>query len=161
MEEYSEERESALKKIRVADHMLNMTFPIVQDPKILMAVLENIFLSMEHSISSILHYERKYKRIPPFQGTFESKFNMFRMRCVDRYNIPKEYLIFISEIREIILKHKESPMEFRRKDKFVICSDDYDLKTISIKEIKDFLIKSRLFCENIFKIIEKNERLMQ
>ena len=147
MERYNEEREGALKKIRVADHMLTMTYPIVQDPKILMAVLENIFQSMESSISSILYYERKYKRIPPFQDTFESKFNMFRMRCVERYSIPKEYLTLISEIKEIILKHKESPIEFRRKDKFVICSENYDIKTISIKDIKDFLIKSKLFCE--------------
>ena len=85
---------------------------------------------------------------------------MFRMRCVERYSIPKEYLTLISEIKEIILKHKESPIEFRRKDKFVICSDNYDIKTISIKDIKDFLIKSKLFCQNIFKIIEKNDRLM-
>jgi hypothetical protein len=43
MEEFQVLRDKAVEKIKIADHMLFMTYPLVKDPKLLMSILENTF----------------------------------------------------------------------------------------------------------------------
>ena len=62
MERYEIALENAKKNIRVADHMLSVTYKLVNDPKMLLAVMERINNALSYSVASILHYERLYKR---------------------------------------------------------------------------------------------------
>jgi len=159
MEKYEELREHARKRLQVADHMLTMTYPMVKDPKLLLAVMENIFLALTNSIGALLHYERMYKRVPPFQDTFVSKFSVFKQKCAQSYRIDTDYISMIQEIKEIILQHKKSPVEFTRNDSFIICSDNYQMKTISLEKIKNYILKSRLFIQQIDSILTKNQEV--
>ena len=90
MEKFQELRDSAGKKLQIADYMLTMTYPLVRDPKLLLSVAENLFLAYSYSISSLLHYERLFKRIPTFQEDFSSKLDMFADRCLGKYGIGEE-----------------------------------------------------------------------
>jgi len=156
MEEFQISIEKAKKTIRIADHMLIMTFPMVKDPKLLLAVLENTFSSLVSSMDSLLFYERLFKRVPPFQDSFDSKFNLFRERLVERHNINKEYLNLIQELRDILLAHKQSPVEFSRGDRFVICSSNYRMKTIGIDDLKKYIAKTKLFSVDIERLVSKD-----
>ena len=159
MEKYDELREHARKRIQVADHMLTMTYPMVKDPKLLLAVMENIFLALTNSMGALLHYERAFKRVPPFQDTFVSKFSVFRQKSAQRYNIDPSHISMIQEIKEIILQHKKSPVEFTRQDSFVICSEDYKMKTVSLEKMKSYILNSKSFIQNIDSIITKNREV--
>ncbi len=161
MEKFEETRDKAKRNIKIADHMLSVTYPLIKDPKLLLAIIENIFLSYTNSVAAILYYERYFKRIPPFHETFESKLNMFRERCVLKYNIDKSYLTEIQDIKDIIIEHRKSPVEFKRKDQFVICSDNYRLKTLSINDIRKYLDKAKVFIEAIDTIVSKDEGLFR
>ena len=161
MEQFQAARDEAIKKLRVADHMLTITYQLVQDPKLLLAVLENIFLAMENAMSSVLYYERLFKRIPPFPENFESKLDMFKTRIQPKYRINDDYIKMIQELREVIVEHKRSPVEFARKDRFVICSDNYKMKTISIPEIKKYVASAKLFIQNTTFIVSKNEGIFR
>lgn len=161
MEKFQELRESAKERIKIADHILTMTYPLVKDPKLLLVVLENVFLALTKALSSLLYYERVFKRIPPFHDNFVSKFQLFKERCVRRYKIDKEYLTVIKEVKDIILFHKNSPVEFVKNDRFVICSEDYQLKTISYEQVKDYIKKAKLFIELISQILSKNESIFK
>jgi len=157
MEKFEECKEKAGKCIHIADHMISVTYPLVKDTKLLLAIMENIFLSLTNSMASVLHYERMYKRIPPFQDNFDSKFRMFKERCINRFNIDKSYILFIQDIKDVIVSHRKSPVEFVRKDKFVICSDNYRMKAISIEDIKKYVSKAKVFIEEMNNIIGKDE----
>lgn len=161
MERFQELREQAKKKTQVADHMLTMTYPLVQDSKLLLAIMQNIFLALTYAVGSILHYERTFKKIPPFQDNFSSKFNMFRAKIVDKYKINSDYVDFIQDVKDIILQHKQSPVEFVRKDRFVICSDDYKMKTISIENMREYLNKTKSFIALASTIVSKNEEIFK
>ncbi len=161
MEKFQESRDSAKKNIKIADHMLSVTYPLVKDNKLLLAVIENIFLAYTNTIGSLLYYERLFKRIPPFQENFESKFNMFKEICVLKYNIDKSYIADIQDMKNIIIAHKKSPVEFARKDRFVICSNNYKLETISVNEIKKHIDKAKLFIQEINNITNKDEGLFR
>lgn len=159
MEKFQEARARAKRNIQIADHMLTQTYPFVKDPKLLLAVMENIFLALTNAMASVLYYERLFKRIPPFQDTFESKFNMFKLKTSVRYNIDNSYLMLMQEVRDMVLEHKKSPVEFSRHDSFVICSENYHMKTISTKNIQEYITKTKLFIEEVDKIVSKDENL--
>lgn len=159
MEKFQECREKAKRSLHIADHMLTQTYPLVQDPKLLLAVLENVFLAMTNAMGSLLYYERLFKRVPPFHDTFESKFNLFKMKSAIRYNIDPSYLILMQDVKDIIVEHRRSPIEFSRKDKFIICSPTYNLKTVSISHIKNYIDKTKLFIKITDNIIEKGDQL--
>ncbi|RMF06793.1 hypothetical protein D6764_01435 [Candidatus Woesearchaeota archaeon] len=161
MERFQIAREKARRNIQVADHMLTITYPMVKDPKLLLAVLENIFLAITNGMASVLYYERLFKKIPPFHDTFESKYNMFVAKIIPRYNIDKKILKIIAEVRDTILEHKKSPVEFARKDSFVICSDNYKMKKITIEELKKYISETKKFLEQMNSITRKNEEIFK
>ena len=159
MERFQEARDKALNHLKLANHVLGVTYPLVKDPKLLVNVVDNLFLALTNALTSVLHYDRLFKQIPPFHDTFESKFTMFQAKCVLRYKIDGSYLRLIQEIKEIVLLHRSSPVEFRRKDRFVICSDNFNTHEISADKIKDYLKKTKEFFELSQKIVNENERI--
>jgi len=158
MERYEQSLQNAQKTIQVADHMMNVTYKVVADPKLLLAIIDRIRNSLSYGMSSILHYERLYKRIPPFQESYESMYHSFKSRITRRYNINIEYLTLIQEVDDIMKQHKKSPIEFRRQDKFVICSENYRMKVISIDKIKEFIEKTKQFIKETENMVNLHGR---
>lgn len=161
MEEFQLARDKANEKIKLADHMLTQTFPLIKDPKILVAVIENIFLALTNGMASVLYYERTFKNIPPFVDNFENKFNLFRDKCAPKYSLNKRYMDLINEIKDAVIAHRKSPIEFARKDNFVICSDNYKLKTITMEQIKKHIDLTKTFLKETALIVGKNERIFK
>ncbi|MBI2207888.1 hypothetical protein HYU50_00160 [Candidatus Woesearchaeota archaeon] len=159
MEKFQELRDAARKKLQLADHILTMTYPVVKDPHLLLSSVENLFLAFSYGMGSVLHYDRTFKRIPPFPDNFVLKFELFKGKCAKRYNIPEEHLKTIKDLREIIVAHKKSPIEFSRKENFVICMDDYSMRTISSNEVKGYMEKAKLFIKDVTTIVSKNEAI--
>jgi len=157
MEEFQKYRELAAKNIKIADHILNVTYPLIEDTKLLLGVTENILMALTNTIYSLVSYERLFRRIPPYYENFDSKYNMFRVKVVPRYNIDKSYIQFIDKMRDIIRKHKESPIEFVRKDRFVICSEGWKVETLSIRQLRDFIGKTKEFFDFTNNITSKHE----
>jgi len=161
MEKFQEARAKAYKNIKLADHMTYVTFKYLDDPKIMLAILENIFLGLTNAVGSLLYYERLFKRIPPFHNNFESKYNIFKEHCVEQHKIPKEYVQLLKEVKDIIIQHKKSPVEFIKNGKFVICSQEYECKTLDIEHIKDIMEKGKKFIELINTIVSEDERIFR
>lgn len=157
MERFQEHREKAKRHAHIADHMLTQTYPMIKDPKLLLAVLENIFLSLTNAMSALLYYERMYKRVPPFHDNFESKFNLMKMKLADRLNISRDYLHLIQEVKNLVSEHKSAPVEFQRKDVFVICSDNYRMQTVSLNQMKNYVSKTKTFIGEVNNILNKDE----
>jgi hypothetical protein len=158
MEKLREVSNRARHRVKLADHMLTQTYLLVKDPKLLLAVIENTFLALTSAMGSVLHHERMYKRIPPFVDNFENKFDIFKRKCAERHNIDKEYLSMVREIKEIIVAHKTSPVEFARKDSFVICTENYRLKTITVDQLKKYIKKTKEFVQITENIVSQNGR---
>lgn len=159
MDYIQELKEEALKKLKTADHILTQSYPLVKDTRLLLAVMDNIFLSLTSSMSSLLYQERLLKTIPPFHDNFDSKFNMFRSKIVGKYGIKKEHIDLLQEVNDTILEHRKSPVEFTRKDSFVICSEKYDLKAVSADKISKYLSQAKDFVNSMSKLIKDEPSL--
>jgi hypothetical protein len=151
-ERYQECRESALRHMTLADHMFTMTYPLVQDPKLLKVVVKNLYTSMEQSLAALLNYERYYKRVPPFTENLGAMLDLARP-VFEKYKISHGYIGFINELKEVLDLQKDSDVEFVRKEKVVFASKDYDLNSISVKEIKDYIAKAKLFMHEVMGVV--------
>ncbi len=153
MEEYELSKAAAIKHMKVADHILTMTYPLVQDPKLLKLVLKNIYLSLENAMVALLHFERLQKQ----SIVIKSEFN-YLVECVKPYlkkhNISLEYTAFLKELNNIMKKQEKAGVEFIRKEKFVFTGKDYKLNTVTKKEMKDYIIKGKLFMRQVLDVIK-------
>ena len=161
MEKFQLLRQESLKNYQVADHILTVTFPLIKDTKLLLGVTDNMFSALTNAMSSVLHHERIFKLVPLFEDTFDSKFNVFRYKCVPRYKINQEYIDLIQELGEIITLHKRSPIEFKRKDRFIICSKNYQMRGITTNQLKTYLQKTKEFLKIAQDITSSKERFFK
>lgn len=146
MEQFEASIESARNNIKVADHMLVITYPLVKDPKLLLLIIEKIHSALDEAMSSVLYFERAYKRIGSFNDTdFDSRLNAFRSEIVPRFRIRNDFISLMQEIRGIIREHKKSPVEFSRRENFVICSDNYKVRSLSADVVKRYVAKAKEF----------------
>ncbi len=151
--DYLAAKAKAKQQYDAAFHLLKVTFPLVKDPKLLLGVVHNLFASMEATMDAILAYERQLRYIPSYQEDFQSRFNLFRLRCLKRNNIPTEYPMLMQELQEILALHKKSPMEFQRGNSLVICDRNYLLKTISLRELQQYVEQAKGFLDTTERII--------
>ncbi|MFC1753512.1 hypothetical protein ACFL96_09000 [Thermoproteota archaeon] len=157
MDNYFDSLKRAKRNIHIADHMLTQTYPLVKDPKLLIAVMDNIFLSMSNAMDSLVFYEREMKTIPPFHNSYESKFDILKLKLAGKHSIDKEQLMMMQDIKNMIVQHKKAPVEFARKDKFVICSEEYNLTSVSLQQMKNFINHARKFLDKVNKIIGEED----
>lgn len=158
MERFQEYREKAMKHLQIADHMLTITYPLVNDPKLLMTVLDNVYKAMLFSMNSLLNYERMFKRINAFGDSTEEQIRIFN-HVSQKHRLDVKYLRTLTELKDIMREHKNSPMEFARKDKLIIYTAKQDLKTINQTSIKKYIGLGKQFLAAVTKVTSHNERI--
>ena len=155
MVDYLDRLENAKKSLKIADHMLTITHNVVNDPKLLVLVLQKLFISVQNIVGAVLYYELYYRRIPRFQESFSEMFDIFKVRCTRRYNLSTSYIELVHDIYTTLKQQKDGPVGFARKDKYVICSDKYDLKVLSKELLRSHVEKTKLFIKDVEKMINK------
>jgi len=162
MERFLQLKQQSIRNLEIAEHLLTVTYPLLKDPKLLLGVSENIFLSLTNSMSSVLYYEYTFKKIPGFNDDFDSKLSVFTRRIIPRYNIGRDRLQLLQDMRDLVLKHKQSPVEFTRKDSYIICDDEYeDIQILEAPKLRDFLEKAKKFQLDMAQITEEHENLFK
>jgi hypothetical protein len=142
MEKYIENLNKAKAMLSVADHMLYMTYPLVKEKRLLLKILNEIYLVVLNIINAILQYEYIYKRINLYQ-TAQENFAVFKNKCAQRYGINPEQVQQIARIFELAEKHKTSPFEFVRDNKIVIMTNALKTDIITVETMKEFIILSK------------------
>jgi len=140
---------------RTADHLTYVTYPLVNDLKLIPTILENINLALLSAMNAALEYERYYKRIAPLPENFDSRYMIFEDKLINKYHIIKKEAQVIRQINQILNNYKNAPIEFSRKDKFVICNHEYRMKTVSMPEIKEFLSQTRTIIAKVSKVVNQ------
>ena len=159
MQKFKESVLQANKYLKNADHLLNMTYPLIKDVKLLVSILDNLDKSLQYALYSFLYYDYVYKKIISIPSSFSDKFDLFKRKSAIKYNINLDTIKLIREVHETMQIHKKSPVEFERNNKFVICSSTYRMRTISIEEIKKYITETKLFIQEANNIVSRNERI--
>lgn len=150
--EYLEHKKAAISNLKIADHILVMTYPIVQDPKLLKVVLEKLYVAIEHAMASLLYFEKNQRKIYAFSESYIAMAKIIKTHLI-KYNISPNYVGFIIELNDVYQSQKKSDVEFIRKEKFVFTNKDYKLNTITKEDMKNYLIKGKLFIKEINDVV--------
>ncbi len=142
MEKFQENLNRATKHFQIADHMAYITFPLINERRLLLKIFDEIYKSIINCIEAILNYEYLYKRIVIYK---DSKDNMqtFTHKLAKDYSLNHEQIKKIREILDLNKRHKQSAIEFVKKDKVVIMSDNLTHQIIDIHIIKQYLFLTR------------------
>lgn len=159
MEQFQYLRDKAFEKIKVADHMLFMTYPLVKDPKLLLSVAENVYAALDFAIAALLHHELTFKRIPPFQDSFNNRFHIFREKVAPSYNLSENYAKLITNVKSLLSEHKASPVVFSKKDKFVMLSKDFKVKSLDANIVKKYILEAKVMIRAINEVVSRHERI--
>lgn len=140
MEHLSNLKEAA-RHLQIADHMTYVTYPLVNEHRLLLKIFDEIYGSIIGCVNAVLNYEALYKRIRLYPG-FNDNFDTF-LRIARNYDLSNEQVKRIREIIDLNKKHKQSAMEFVRQDKVVIMSDSLGTKVIDLITVKQYLLLAK------------------
>lgn len=155
MEKFIEYLQEAEKKIRTVDHLIYMSFPIIKEKRLLLKIFEDIKTIITNCINAILQYEYLYKRIRLSQNP-KTNLETFKIKCAPKYGLTKEDISEITELFDIVEKHKESPIEFVKENKIIILSENMKQKTVKIEKTKELLLLTkRILQKSKEKILRK------
>ena len=138
MEEYDKLLKEAIRHLQIADHMTYVTLPLINENRLLLKIFDEIYLSIIKSINSILSYEHFCKRINLYTN-YSNNLETF-VRIAKNYDISNEQLRKIKEIININNQHKQSAVEFVKRDRVVIMSDNLGTQILDIRIIKQYLL---------------------
>ena len=144
MEKFLENLHEAEQLIKKIDHMIYVTYPLIQEKRLVLKIISETKNALIKCINSILQYEYLYKRV---RLTKDPKENMriFKVKCAPKYNISIEEIKLMLELFDLIEKHKKSPFEFRKQEKIIILSENSSPKVIIIDDAKKFLALAKGF----------------
>ncbi|PIN87646.1 hypothetical protein COV12_02755 [Candidatus Woesearchaeota archaeon CG10_big_fil_rev_8_21_14_0_10_32_24] len=137
-----------------AHHFLHNTYPLLNEPKLLLGIFSNISKSLEASMDAILLHGRANHYIPAFGNTFFHKWNAFSKYASPKYQLAKEFTTLIVDLNKIRDLHDKSPMEFPRGETLIICNEEYDITTLSAKEARASLNKAQELLEKTKEILK-------
>jgi hypothetical protein len=150
-----ESLKNAIKSLSVADKMLTQTFKMLQDPKILVAVLENVFQAFKFGIISLFQYDESNDFLSTIKNNFQIIFEEFQINVAKKYSLG-EFIKLIDEIQMLRSGHKDASVEFSKKEIYVMCSQDYDCEVLSDEKLRKFIKEAKLFIKRLEKIMLKN-----
>jgi len=153
-EKFQENLKEALKALQIADHMTYVTFPLIKEQRLILKIFDEIYKSIIGCINAILNYEHLYKRIKLYRDNNDNM-QTFMGKCAKNYTLNNEQIKKIKEILDLNKKHKQSAMEFVKKDKVVILSDSLKTQVLTIQIIKQYLLLAK---ELLMKVNEKMKK---
>ncbi|HLD02157.1 MAG TPA: hypothetical protein VJC07_00455 [Candidatus Nanoarchaeia archaeon] len=138
-----------------ADHLAYVTYPLVNDTKLLVVVVDNLHKSLFKGMQALVRYDKIYKRIPPIGDDFYSVFEAFKTRTGPRYNFSRDFTMLMIDMNNLLKERADSPIEFRRRDHFVIASQDYKLRAINLNKVKEYVTGTKHFIQRLNEVITK------
>jgi hypothetical protein len=138
--------EDALKHINIADHMVYTTYPLVNEKKLLLKILEQL----NKSLISLVYSSLLLKNI---KITNNNNLNIKSFKKVSStFSITKKESIVIEDIFNLSNNHIKSAIEFTRKERVIIMMDDLKTIPVDMKTMKIYLstLKSIYLKLNIF-----------
>ncbi|MAH49503.1 hypothetical protein CMI37_27010 [Candidatus Pacearchaeota archaeon] len=132
---------AAKEHFKVADHMAYVSLSILKENRMLIQIVAKLAESVRNLIKAFLHYEYHFKRIRLYRDP-QMNLKVFSEKIGLKY-LSKRDLENILKVLKIEKKHKEAPVEFVKKDTFVmLLGESYE--TLTIESVREFLNSVRV-----------------
>lgn len=146
MELYEDLLIQAENQVKIAEHLLNETYPFVKDPKMLPAMVERLYCAADYALTAVLRFEYNHDHIPAYKDSFDEKCVVFKKKVMPRYKLKSKY--GLEEMRDLMVKHKETQLAFTRKENFIMVKN-HQIDTLTLSRVKGFLSKTKVFIDDV------------
>ena len=153
MELHENYYKKAVSSFKTADHLTYVTFPVVNDYKIILTALENVNNALINGMNAVLEYERLYKRVMPLADNFNSRFEVFK-RMFEKYGFNNDEAMLMMELKKFLEERKNASLEFTRSNRVVICYGNYKTKSVSLDDVKKYLSITKSFIFKVNKVLK-------
>jgi len=124
--------------------MAYVSFSILKENRLMIKIVGELAAVVSDLIKAFLYYEASFMRVKLYKDPVRNM-RTFVERIALNY-IDKEILKEIVRVLEIAKKHNDAPIEFVRRDKFVILLGDH-YETLTIQRVREFLNAVRVLLE--------------
>lgn len=156
MEMYETLMKKALNDFKTVDHMVYVTYPLVNDPKLMFGIVDKLFNALIDVITAILNYDYLYKRISHVPENLNEKLELFKKVINKRYNFDRTIFLLIEDLNKFKEFRKRGAMEFVRRENLVIFGNNFNTKSMNYKKVKEYVNKSKGFILNANNLLIKN-----
>jgi len=133
--------EDPRRLLKTADHLVYVTYPIIKESKVLIKALDEIGESLRGMINLILKRENERKMVKIYPSEKDNLETFIKIS--KSYGISPKLLNDIFQIIELSERRKKSPMEFSRKDKFVMMHETLRTESVSVEDLKRYLCSAK------------------
>jgi hypothetical protein len=148
---------TARREIDLADHLVYVTLPLTDDVKFLLAVVEHIFNASNAAIESMLDQLRYYKKLEAFPRSFNMMIDLWSRALQEKHGFERKHADFLRRMSEMKHALATNTMRFKRKDKYILTNDVYNLKVLDIESVKKYLAIAKDFVDRSEDIIKKED----
>lgn len=149
----------ARRLLKIADHMVYVTYPAIGEKRLLIKILEYINKALSSLTSSILDNEIAKNAAKKSAG--RSGLSLPNLptleECYAGYGLKSGQMDAINEVSHLIEMHSESSMEFVKEGSLVIMSDSMELEKLTAERVKAYLKSGFEILENIEKSLNKEK----
>ncbi len=111
--------------------------------------LEHLAVALQKGMAALLYYDALYKRISAFPTVFSTQWQIFKQGTAKRYGVSEHSCVVIRDVVDLIESRRESPVEFSRREKYVIASESYKLRTLTPEKMKQYITEGKLFLQKV------------
>src|SRR3989344_1462778 len=146
----------ALNDFKTVDHMVYVTYPLINDPKLMFGIVDKLFNTLIDVITAVLNYDYLYKRISRVPENLNDRLELFKKVINKRYNFDRTIFSLLEDLNKFKEFRKRSPMEFVRRGNLIVCSSGFNTQSLNYKKMKDYVNKSKEFVADAGGLLIKN-----
>lgn len=136
---------TARKELRLADHMIYITLPLLGDRKIFLNAVNHLGKAINELIKAYLEKEWRYKRLE-FKPPGDTGINLFLTKYSKVLGLQSHELM-IKSINSFNNVREKSSIKLKRDDKFIIISPEYTMVTLTEAEVKRYIRQTSEFID--------------
>lgn len=156
-EKHKELIAKARREIDLADHLVYVTLPLVDDIKFILAITDHVFNASSLAMESALEQKKYYKKLEAFPRSYNAMVELWKNHIMGE-QFDRKHLDFLKRMYEIKHAVSTSSMRFRRQDKYILTNDVYDLKVLDLDQVKKYLSIAKDFLDKSEKLIMEEDR---
>ncbi|MEK6825948.1 MAG: hypothetical protein AABY00_04130 [Nanoarchaeota archaeon] len=136
------------QQIRSAERFVNVLYPQLEDSRILLRALEQLWKAEVMLISTTLQLEYVKKRVRISLDPLRNRTLFFKV-CVKRYNLSSLHKQVLQHLLLVGENYTKSGCTFPQRGKAIILNDDGTLNEITSKTVLDGISSVRALLKNL------------
>ena len=124
---FQDYQKKAHEELDIVAELIEKTYTLSKDPKVLVSALHHLKDAQDACIDFVMYLENK-----------DSNTELFIQLMKEKQRLSEEEQQTIIEVHRLCQEQKDSDVEFRRKESYVLCNDDYNLSTLTQARLQKY-----------------------